>query len=168
MSVQERTYMPTRVNQTLIEILEKVTVMSDDCHPLYLTVGENEDVVELPDELSSMLRLAIEAMQEGLAVTIRPESQQLTTTEVADLLGVTRPTVVKLLESGAIPYTQVGTHRRVSLHDALQYRDARRERQYTFLANTQTEDEPPRDQVLADLKRIRTELGTRSRQATHA
>jgi len=59
--------------------------------------------------------------------------------------------------------THVGTHQRVSLHDAFQYRDARHERQYTFLADTQTDDEPPRDQVLADLKRIRTELGTRRR-----
>ena len=59
------------------------------------------------------------------------------------MLGVTRPTVVKLLESGAIPYMRVGTHRRVDLTDALRYRDSRREKQYQFIADTVSDDEQP-------------------------
>ena len=118
----------------------------------------------LPLEL---LLQVIGIMRDGLAVTVRAESQQLTTSQVGDLLGVTRPTVVKLLECGALPYSRVGTHRRVKLYDVLQYRDSRREQRYSFLADTQVDDEPPRAEVLADLKRIRAELGNVRRQATH-
>jgi len=168
MSVQEHTYMPTDVDETLVDALESGATVPDSRPRLYLTVDDSDGIYELPDQLSSLLRQVVEAMHEGLAITVKPQSQQLTTSQVADLLGVTRPTVVKLLESGAIPYTRVGTHRRVGLSDALRYRDARREQQYDFITTTQTNDEPPREKVLADLKRIRAEHGAARRQAPYA
>lgn len=70
-----------------------------------------------------MLRDIVEALAQGQAVTIAPVHQRLTTQEAADLLGVSRPTVVKLLESGEIPFEQPGRHRRVRLADILAYRD---------------------------------------------
>jgi len=68
----------------------------------------------------------IHAMTAGHALTVAPTSTRLTTQEAADLLGVSRPTLVKLLESGHIPYKQPGRHRRVRLIDLLAYRDAAR------------------------------------------
>jgi len=167
MSVQECTYMPADVDETLAEVLESGSTAPTSRPRLYLTVGDKDEVYELPEALSSVLSQVVGAMREGLAVTVKPQSQQLTTSQVAELLGVTRPTVVKLLEAGAIPYARVGTHRRVGLLDALRYRDARREHQYDFIAATQAQ-EPPREEVLADLKRIRHEQGVARRQATHA
>lgn len=85
--------------------------------------GPNGEHLVLPVEVFEVLRDVLEAMAQGQAVTIAPVHQRLTTQEAADLLGISRPTVVKLLESGEIPFEQPGRHRRVRLADVLAYRD---------------------------------------------
>jgi len=81
------------------------------------------------------------------------------------LLGVTRSTVVKLLESGAIPYTKIGTHRRVDLPDALRYRDSRREAQFQFIADTAVGDEQPREELLEEMRAIRAKVAQQRKAA---
>jgi excisionase family DNA binding protein len=85
--------------------------------------GPNGEHLVLPPEVFEVLRDVVEAMAQGQAVAIAPVHQRLTTQETADLLGVSRPTVVKLLESGEIPFEQPGRHRRVRLADVLAYRE---------------------------------------------
>jgi excisionase family DNA binding protein len=77
--------------------------------------------VELPWPVFEALLKVVEAMRQGLAVTVAPINIQLTTQEAADLLGVSRPTVVKLCEQGEIRYTKPGRHRRVLLSEVLAY-----------------------------------------------
>jgi excisionase family DNA binding protein len=84
--------------------------------------GPNGERLILPAEVFELLRDIVEAMAAGQAVTIAPVHQRLTTQEAADLLGVSRPTLVKLLEAGDIPFEQPGRHRRVRLADVLAYR----------------------------------------------
>ncbi|MQA63883.1 MAG: helix-turn-helix domain-containing protein [Actinophytocola sp.] len=62
------------------------------------------------------------ALAQGLAITIAPTHTVLTTSEAADLLGVSRPTLVRLLEAGEIPYEQPARHRKVRLDDVLAYK----------------------------------------------
>jgi excisionase family DNA binding protein len=89
-----------------------------------LKVGRRS--VALPPELVDALRETVHALGHGEAVTLTPHEALLTTQEAAEVLGVSRPTLVRLLESGALPYTKPGTHRRVRLEDVLTYAESHR------------------------------------------
>ena len=87
---------------------------------------ERGDHASLPDPVREILINVVGAMRRGQAITIAPRAQRLTTQEAADLLGVSRPTLVKLLEDGRIPYETPGRHRRIKLVDLLTYQALRR------------------------------------------
>jgi excisionase family DNA binding protein len=89
-------------------------------------VAPDGTLVHLPPAVYEVLSQVIAAMRAGRAITVAPLAQRLTTQEAADLLGVSRPTLIKLLEDGRIPFEQPGRHRRIRLDDLLAYRDRRR------------------------------------------
>jgi len=99
----------------------------------------------LPVSAKRALNLALEYLARGLAVAIEPYSQLLTTQRAADLLKVSRPTVVELLRRRAIPYSETeGGHRRVLLSDLLDYQQRLRDRGDT--------DEIDRDDASVDVE----------------
>lgn len=108
-------------------------------------VGET-DGVELPAQVLQVLQHIVDALAAGRAVTVAPQSMLLTTQQTADLLGVSRPTIVRVVDAGDLPAERVGNRRRVLLSDALAYRDRRRQAQYDMLAATAVdldeEDDP--------------------------
>ncbi|GAB2688716.1 helix-turn-helix domain-containing protein [Thalassiella azotivora] len=73
------------------------------------------------DDLDGVLEDIRHALDRGLSVTVTSHAATLTTQEAADVLGVSRPTLVRLLEQGRIPYDQPGRHRRVHLADVLAF-----------------------------------------------
>lgn len=76
----------------------------------------------LPRQAISLLRDLLAEMAQGNAVTIVPTQAELTTQQAANILNVSRPHLVKLLEDGEIPFTKVGTHRRVRYQEIIDHK----------------------------------------------
>jgi excisionase family DNA binding protein len=94
--------------------------------PGAMLVGPDGERLDLPPEVFEIRREVVEALAGGLAITIAPHQMILSTSEAADILGVSRPTLVRLLEAGEIPFEQPGRHRRVRLADVLAYHERSR------------------------------------------
>ncbi|MBL7496119.1 helix-turn-helix domain-containing protein [Frankia sp. CNm7] len=91
-----------------------------------LTVGPDGRSVELPEPMYDVLLRVAAAMKAGLAVTVAPHRLLLSTQEAADLLRISRTTLIRLLETGVIPFEKPSRHRRVRLDDLLEYRGRQR------------------------------------------
>ncbi len=104
--------------------------------------------IPLPREVYLALEQVVDAMRRGLAVAVVPAGRTVTTQEAADLLGVSRPTVVNFIQKGALPHEMVGTHRRIPLEALLDYKRERREAQYAALAELASDDDPESEEVV--------------------
>ena len=87
------------------------------------TGSVNGESVTLPDGAVRMLQHALEALSTGQRLTVTTREAEVSTQEAADLLRVSRPYLIRLLEQGDIPFRMVGSHRRINLQDVLYYED---------------------------------------------
>lgn len=176
MSVQpleQQTYLPgSSEGEGVAEVLSFIeaheAARGSRLAPRYFLAGSDEgDHVEIPEMVYRILLQVLEAMKAGKAVTVAPQNMLLTTQQAADLLGVSRPTVVKLVQSGELPAETPGQRRRlIKLDDLLAYRTRHREAQYRALVETSADDveldEDPQKAV-EQLRRIRSEVAARRR-----
>ena len=89
--------------------------------PAYLSIeGEK---VELPQSAVKLLFEILNQMAEGNALTLVPKHASLSTQEGADLLNVSRPFFIKLLETGEMPFQKIGNRRRVFADDVIKYKE---------------------------------------------
>jgi excisionase family DNA binding protein len=98
-----------------------------DSHPendLIEALGEvgDDDALVIPRPTAILFAQILDALAEGRGVQIIPKDAELTTQQAADMLNVSRPYLITLLESGQIPYRRVGRHRRITFEAFMEYK----------------------------------------------
>ncbi|AFZ34658.1 DNA binding domain protein, excisionase family [Stanieria cyanosphaera PCC 7437] len=116
------TLKPKKNETSAIKKLEKFLTAEKSLPKLISSTGEE---IVLPESVYNALYQVVEAMASGNSITISPLDQEMTTQEAADLLNVSRPYLIKLLEQGEIPHTKVGKHRRINCRDIFAYKQLR-------------------------------------------
>src|SRR6266550_9504269 len=96
--------------------------LSDDPMRLRIMDGPSPKTVTLPAAAVRLLVRILEEMARGNAVTVIPVHAELTTQEAADMLNISRPSLIQLLDEGKIEFRRVGTHRRVRFEGLMAYK----------------------------------------------
>jgi excisionase family DNA binding protein len=110
--------------KTLSGILEQISADETE-----IEIEETRDKIKIPSKALKLLGDILKSMSEGKPVSIVPIETEVTTQKAAEILGCSRPHLVKLLEDGEIGYTKVGKHRRIRLEDVLKYQKQMKENQ---------------------------------------
>lgn len=161
-TVIDRTYLPprpasgdkdldTEFQQVCVDLVDAADT-HNDVRPA-LVFGDVR--VDLPDEMIGVLAQVAQAMSQGLAVSVVPHTMMISTQEAADMLSISRPTLVKMLVAGKIPYEQRNRHRRLFLSDVVEYRERQRRLGSEALADMVADS-----QSLGDYDASPSEIGT--------
>lgn len=103
-----------------------------------IKIQETGEFITIPKKALILLSAIIQNMAEGKTISIVPSNSEVSTQQAADMLNVSRPHLVKLLETKKIPFKKTGSHRRILLKDILEYKEQlakQREAQLDFLSN---------------------------------
>lgn len=102
-------------------------LMPDGAKSLQLVTDDNRhEMITIPPGALRLMVDVLTQLGQGRSVTILPEKAELTTQEAADYLNVSRPYVVKLVETGKLPARVVGTRRRIAFADLVRYDEQNR------------------------------------------
>lgn len=102
--------------------------------------GSNDKIV-LPLSALKFLEDILKNMSEGKIISIVPVATEVTTQKAAEILGCSRPHLVKILEKGEIPYTKIGRHRRIMFEDVTAYKRKMKEEQRQHIIDIMAADE---------------------------
>ncbi len=116
---------PTRKEQlTAKESYESLISSIELLHTDFpeIEIAETGRKIRIPVSVLRLLVQILKEMSQGNPVTLVPEATEITTQAASEVLGCSRPHVVRLLEEGKIPYTKVGKHRRIRYDDLLSFK----------------------------------------------
>lgn len=132
-TVEGKTYLPNDFGDQsgdidgefarMCEHLAAHVLSQEDKRPRLMT---GDDSVELSAGMVDVLRRVAEAMRQGMAVSVVPRHTVLSTQQAADMLGISRPTLVRMLEEGEIPFIRRRRHRQLYLSDVVEYQKRQR------------------------------------------
>lgn len=104
-------------------------------------IEESGNRIKIPRRALELLAQILEQTGKGMPVSIVPIATEITTQAAAEILGCSRPHIVKLLESGEIKFTKVGKHRRIKYRDLMEYKKKRKAEQRQLLIDMMKSDE---------------------------
>lgn len=116
---------PTKEEQrTALESYDALASSLDQLRSEFpeIEIEETEEKIRIPVGALKLLARILKEISQGNPISIVPIATEITTQAAAELLGCSRPHVVKLLEEGKIPFTKVGKHRRIRYEDLAAYK----------------------------------------------
>jgi excisionase family DNA binding protein len=119
--------------EQVLKEIERLLLMTSK-KQAHKIIGPNGEFVELPASVLDLLQQIVRELRQGRVVSLVSLDRELTTQQAANLLNVSRPYLIKLLEEGRIPYIKTGTHRRVGLQALMEYKAQRDEERRRGLA----------------------------------
>lgn len=117
-------------------ILSKITDKNPE-----IEIEETHDKITIPINALKLLEKILKELGQGKPVSIVPIATEVTTQAAAELIGCSRPHIVKLLENGEINYVKVGKHRRIKYEDLLNYKKKMKRNQFKLLGEIMESDE---------------------------
>lgn len=121
---------------TLADVLEKINIENPE-----IEIEETSEKIRIPLNALKLLAKILKVTSQGKPISIVPIATEMTTQAAADLLGCSRPHLVKLLEKGEIQYTKIGKHRRVKYEDIVNYKKKMKAKQQELLIKIMNADE---------------------------
>ncbi len=106
-----------------------------------IEIEETRQKIKIPLRALKLLSEILKAMGQGKLISIVPVATEVTTQAAAEILGCSRPHLVKLLENGKIQFTKVGKHRRIKYDDIMRYRKQMKEQQKQNIIDIMNLDE---------------------------
>lgn len=120
----------------LASMLEELNIENPE-----IEIEETSEKIRIPLNALKLLAKILEETSKGRLVSIVPIATEMTTQAGAELLGCSRPHLIKLLEKGKIKYTKVGKHRRIRYEDIIKYKKEMKKRQKQLLIEMMKSDE---------------------------
>lgn len=106
-----------------------------------IEIEETEEKIKIPLKALKLLAHVLRTLSEGRPVAIVAGATEMTTQAAAEMLGFSRPFLIKLLEEGRIPFTTVGRHRRIRVEDVIKYKKQKKINQKALLIDIIRGDE---------------------------
>lgn len=106
-----------------------------------IEIEETQERIKVPLSALKFLGEILKAMSQGKPFSLVPVATEVTTQKAAEIIGCSRPHLVKLLEEGQIEYTKVGKHRRVQFEDVMKYKKRMKRTQKQNIIDIMKSDE---------------------------
>lgn len=106
-----------------------------------IEIEETKEKLQIPSRALELLNEILKAMSQGKPISIVPVATEVTTQKAAEILGCSRPHLVKLLENGELDFIKVGRHRRIKFEDVVNYKQKMKTEQKNRLIEIMNSDE---------------------------